>query len=142
MIDLLHNGVQYTKLFSPQNPGSGDTAIVSSIIDTANYNGVELVISYGSISDANVTFTVLVEDGDNSALSDNAAVSDANLLGTEALATPLFSNDNVVTKIGYIGPKRYLRVTVTPSGNTGDIYISGIAALAGARVKPKTTQLA
>lgn len=143
MMHDLHNNIVCKRLISPQIQTNADTAFVSQIIDLAGYNKAEFVLLWGALTDANATFVVLVEDGDDSALSDHAAVDDAFLLGTEALAAPLFSNDDTVSKIGYIGPKRYVRITVTPSGNnSGDINIAGVAILAGHRKKPDTTQLA
>ena len=139
MLDL-HNHVEVKRLISPVNV-TDNTAQVSQIIDTANYGSVELVFAWGSLADADATFTVLVEDGDNSALTDNAAVADADLLGTELGCAPLFSDDNKVSKIGYKGSKRYVRATVTPAANTGNAYMAGIAILSDPRVAPLTTQL-
>ena len=48
----------------------------------------------------------------------------ADLLGTTAGASFTFSDDNKIAKIGYIGSKRYVRLTVTPSNNTGAVLIS------------------
>jgi hypothetical protein len=39
---------------------------VSNIIDTAGYDSLELVLINGTNTDANATFAVLVEDGDDS----------------------------------------------------------------------------
>ncbi len=61
-----------------------DTAEVGQIIDRQGFDGLTFIIATGSLADTNATFAVLVEDGDDSGLSDNAAVADANLLGTEA----------------------------------------------------------
>ncbi|MBI4800640.1 MAG: hypothetical protein HY794_18270 [Desulfarculus sp.] len=134
----LHNYIKASRGLSPQVQTNADTAFVSQIVDTANFEATEFLLLTGAISDANVTFTVLFEDGDASNLSDAAAVADAYLLGTEALATPLFSDDNKVFKIGYIGGKRYCRVTITPSGNdSGDINIAGVWVQSGARVMPQ-----
>jgi hypothetical protein len=121
----LHNNLKVSRGLSPAVATTDDTAFVSEIVDTANALATEFLILTGSLADANATFTVLFEDGNNSALSDNAAVADANLLGTEALAGFTFAADNSTKKIGYIGPKRYCRVTITPSGNTGDAYVAG-----------------
>ena len=54
------------------------------------------------------------------------AVDDAFLTGTETKASFQFDDDNEMRKIGYVGPKRYVRVTITPSGNnSGNIFIAG-----------------
>lgn len=133
----LHNNVHPVPLITPVAARTDNTAIVSAIIDTAGYESCELVIITGANTDANATFAVLVEDGNNSGLSDNAAVDDKFLLGTEALAGFTFSDDGECRKIGYIGPKRYVRVTVTPSGNdSGNIFLAGVAVLGHPRNAP------
>ncbi len=136
----LFNNTKIVTLWDPVDLGSGDTAKVSSIIDTQGFNSFTAHLAFGSIADADATFTVLVEDGDDSSLTDNAAVADAYLLGTEAGATPLFSNDNTGFKIGYTGPKRYVRITLTPTNNTGAILTSAIAILGNPNQAPQTTQ--
>jgi hypothetical protein len=139
----LHNNIQVLSVFDPIDLGTGDTAKVGEIIDRQNAQALEFIIQTGSLADANATFTVLVEDGDASDLvADGAAVVDAELLGTEAGASFVFSDDNKIAKIGYVGNKRYVRLTVTPSGNTGAVLISACAILAGLRGAPNTTQLA
>jgi hypothetical protein len=120
------NCIALKRGISPAVVTNANTAFVSQILDTQGLSSATFAILTGSISDANVTFTVLAEEGDNSALSDNTAIADANLLGTELLATPLFSDDNKVFKLGFIDTKRYIRVTVTPAGNdAGDVYLAG-----------------
>lgn len=124
----IHNQLTVKALFSPIDPGTGNTALVSNIIDTQGYDGLELVISIGTVADADVTFAFLLEDGDNSALSDNATVATAQVLGTTALGLE-FDTDNKIYKLGYIGNHRYVRATITPANNTGSWPISGVAVL-------------
>ena len=90
-------------------------------------DSLEFAINIGALADADATFTVLVEDGDDSGLSDAAAVADTALLGTEALAGFTFANDNETRRIGYVGNKRYVRLTVTPASNTGNAFVSALA---------------
>lgn len=133
----LCNVIHPVPLFTPVAARTDNTPIVSAIIDTKNYNSCTLVIVTGANTDANATFAVLVEDGDNSGLSDNTPVADENLVGTEALAGFTFADDNKCRKIGYIGTKRYVRVTVTPSGNdSGNIFLAGVAILGHPRSAP------
>lgn len=103
---------------------SDTTAVVSGIIDTQGFNSLEFLIATGTLADVDATFTVLVEDGDDSGLSDNASVADSGLLGTEADAAFTFAEDATARKIGYIGNKRYVRCTVTPVANTGSAPIA------------------
>ena len=135
MRDLSAN-VKVSRAISPANGGSGDTPLVSQIIDTQGYDSMMFIIATGSLADSDATFTVLVEDGDNSSLTDNAGVADAELIGTEAGASFTFGDDNECRKIGYIGAKRYVRLTITPANNTGDQYISAVAVQGHANVAP------
>jgi hypothetical protein len=117
-------------LIAPVAARTDNTAIVSAIIDTKGFNACTLMLVTGANTDANATFAVLVEDGNDPSLSDNAAVADEDLVGTEVLAGFTFSDDGECRKIGYVGNKRYVRMTVTPSGNdSGNIFIAGIAIL-------------
>lgn len=128
----LHNNIHTVTLFPPiAAQTNSDTARVSAIIDRLGYDSLELVLINGTNTDANATFAVLVEDGNDATLvADGAAVADTFLLGTEALAGFAFGDDGETRKIGYIGPKRYVRVTVTPTGNnSGDWFMAGLAIL-------------
>jgi hypothetical protein len=136
----LHNSVHALPGIAPQKQTNADTAFVSAILDTAMYESAEFLILTGTSTDANVTFTVLVEDGDVSNLSDNVAVNDNFLLGTEVAAAFRYDDDVEVRKIGYVGSKRYVRVTITPSGNnSGDILIAGVWLQGHPRRKPTPT---
>lgn len=147
----LHNRIKASRGISPAAATTDNTAFVSQIIDTDGFNSCEFVGILGSVADADVTFVVLVEDGNDSGLSDNAAVADQYLLGTEAGtvtagsalsgAAPGFADDNKTFKIGYKGPKRYVRVTITPAANTGNIFLAGIWLLGHPKRANQTTQV-
>jgi len=123
----LFNSINLKKGIAPYDHATGDAAVSTDIIDMQPNSSLTFAIATGSLADADATFTVLVEEGDASNLSDAAAVADADLLGTEALAAPLFSDDNKVFKIGYKGIKRYVRLTITPANNTGAALLCVIA---------------
>ena len=133
----LHNQLKFSRAISPAAATTDNTAYVSQILDTANFADNELVLQIGALADADATFTVLIEEGDVSNLSDNSAVADADLLGTELLAGFQFDDDNETRKIGYIGKKRYIRATVTPANNTGNAFLSGTWVQGGARKLPQ-----
>lgn len=103
-----------------------DTTTAGAIIDTLNYESIEFVLQSGTITDG--TYTVLLEDGDDSGLSDNAAIAADLTLGT----LPVFvgADDNVVKRVGAISKKRYIRLSIvsasTSTGGTlGAIAIQG-----------------
>jgi hypothetical protein len=122
MRDIM-NGLDLKRAISPQAARTDNTAIVSTAADLKGYDGAMLAINIGANTDANATFAVLIEDSDDN--STYAAVADEYLNGTEALAGFQFDDDNELRKIGYVGIKRYLRATITPSGNdAGNIFVS------------------
>lgn len=131
----LHNNILVSRLLSPVSVAD-NTAQVSQIIDTRGYASLELLIAIGSVADADVTFTVLVEHGDAANLSDAAAVPDSQLLGTEALAGFQFDDDNEVRKIGYVGDKRYVRMTITPANNASAALLAAVAIQGHAAIAP------
>ena len=134
MFDAI-NSMHLVRAISPVSVAD-NTAQVSQILDRKDYNGVGLAILTGAIADADATFTVLVEAGDAANLSDAAAVPDSELVGTEALAGFQFDDDNEVRKIGYIGIKRYLRVTITPANNASAALLAAVWMLTHARHAP------
>lgn len=131
MKDLMNN-ITVKRVLSPVSV-SDDTAQVGQIIDRQGHDSVTYLIATGSIADANVTFTVLLEEGDVSNLSDAAAVADADLIGTEALAGFQYDDDNECRKLGYKGSKRYTRMTITPSGNGSAALLAAVAVLGSER---------
>lgn len=130
------NSVDVRRAISPAAAKTDNTPFVSQIIDLSGFSMLVFAILLGSLADVDATFTVLVEHGDQANLSDAVAVPDVNLTGSEASAGFDSSADNKVRKIGYVGTKRYVRLTVTPANNAGDVYLSAAAILSGGRYSP------
>ncbi len=63
-------------------------------------------------------------------MSGASAVADSDLLGTEALAGFTFGDDGETRKLGYLGDKRYTRLTLTPTNNSGSAPVAVVAVLA------------
>lgn len=135
MHDLM-NSIHLVPLFAPKAAVTDNTAQVSAIIDTRGYRSCVLALVTGTLSDADATFAVLLENGDDAALADAAAVPDEELNGTEALAGFTFGDDIECRKLGYVGSKRYVRMTVTPSNNTGNLFLAGMAILGHPSIQP------
>lgn len=140
MMSDLHNNILVTEAIAPAAATTDNTAFVSAVLDLSLASGakVEFIGVFGSIADADVTFTFLVEDSaDNSSFG---TVDPTQLLGT---ITPgiNFASDNKTVKIGYIGIKRYVRVTITPANNSGNIFLAAVWIQAGLRKAPKSTQV-
>jgi hypothetical protein len=102
-----------------------NTASVGVVQDHRGSKSHTYVIHAGSLVDADMTLTALLEESDASG-SGFVAVDDAYLLGTEAGASFIFSEDNTVKTLGYIGYKRYTRLTLTPAANTGAASYSAV----------------
>jgi len=131
----LHNQIAVKRVLSPVSVGD-NTAQVGQIIDRAGYSGIEYVIATGSLADADATFAVLLEESDAANMSGAAAVADADLIGTEALAGFQFDDDNECRKLGYIGVKRYTRMTITPVGNASAALMAAVCVLGSPETAP------
>lgn len=129
------NEINVKRVLSPASVAD-NTAQVGEIVDSKGFNSLTYLIATGSLADADATFTVLLEDGAAANLADAVAVDNAYLLGTEALASFIFSDDNKCFKLGYIGNKRYTRLTITPGGNASAALLSAVAVLGEAQIQP------
>lgn len=130
------NDMTFAQLFPPKAAVTDNTAQVSNIIDTFGYNSLTLVLDAGTLTDADATFALTLEHGDDSGLSDTAVPASTDLIGTLANASFQFDSDNKCRKVGYIGAKRYVRATVTPTANTGNLFLAGIAVLGNPKSAP------
>lgn len=108
--------------------------IAGRILDRKGYAGVEFLIHYGAVTTTGTVATAIVKEGD--ATGSMASVADADLLGTEALAsllaaTPRASGTTklVAKRIGYKGGKRYVSVDILGTGTTSVGYVSAVAIL-------------
>jgi hypothetical protein len=134
MRDLM-NMIDVKRVIAPVSVAD-NTAQVGQIIDRQGFESLTYVIAVGSVADADATFAVLLEEGDAANLSDALAVADVDLIGTEALAGFIFSDDNKCRKLGYSGNKRYTRLTITPSGNASAALFSAVAVLGHPALTP------
>lgn len=134
MKDLM-NQIHTKRVISPVSVAD-TTALVGEIVDKKGFESLTYVIATGSIADADATFTVLLEESDDSGMSGATAVADADLLGTEVLAAFQFDDDNETRKLGYIGSKRYTRLTITPVANASAALVSAVAVLGHPQLAP------
>jgi hypothetical protein len=131
----LFNNINLKRVISPVSVAD-TTALVGQIIDRAGYQSLTYAIATGSIADVDATFTVLLEESDASNMDGAAAVADADLLGTEAQAAFIFSDDDKCFKLGYKGNKRYTRLTITPVANASAALVAAVAILGHPEVAP------
>ena len=119
--------VHVNPAFAPKAAVTDNTAQVSTVADLKGYQSCMLAYILGTNADADMTYTLLIEDSDNN--SAYSAVDDAYLNGTEVLGSADFADDGETRKIGYTGIKRYVRATITPANNTGNVFLAGVWVL-------------
>lgn len=112
--------IDVVKVFAPADV-TDNTPMVGAIIDMSAYLGGFYAIQSGTLADAGASWTPLLEESDASDLSGSNEVDDVDMLpagtGQEAAAAYLQTDDGEVHTLGYVGNKRYHRLTVTPAGN-------------------------
>lgn len=137
MRDQAHNITLRPVIAPAANSNLGTTPLVGTIIDRLGFDSLTYGIITGTLSDADATYTVLLEESDDSGMSGAAAVADADLIGTESAAGFTYANDGVTRKLGYIGNKRYTRLTITPAAaDSGNSPIAVIAILGNPDSRP------
>jgi hypothetical protein len=127
----LHENMKQRRVVGPVAIGANAT-ISGKVIDRKGYGGVEFVASYGAIVTTGTVCTLVVKEGD--ATGSMTSVADADLIGTEALASRLGGattsdvGSNVSKRVGYKGSKRYVTVDVVKSGTTsvGCVAVSAV----------------
>lgn len=102
-------------------------------IDTQGYDSVTFAMQSATITDG--TYTPLIEETDTAG-SGYTAVADADLTVTEASVAFVATDDNVVKKIGYLGNKRYVRLSYVSTGVTSGGTLGALAILGGASQAP------
>lgn len=112
-----------------------NTEQLTAAIDVRGCREAGFVIIAGTLEDANATFDVELRECDTSGGS-YTAVADADIVGTEALASFTFAADGVCRKIGYKGSKGFIKLSITPSGNTGNAPLAVIAVLGELALEP------
>ena len=131
------NNMKVVRAISPVD-AADDTALVGEVVDRVGFESVTYLIAAGTLADTGATFTSLLEESDTGAFGgEENAVVDADLLGTEALASFTEADDDKVFKLGYIGNKQHTRLTITPAGVSATANIvAAICVLTHAHDRP------
>jgi hypothetical protein len=107
-----------------------NTTTVGPSIDTTGFESVTLFVELGARTDG--TFLPVVQGSDDN--STFADVTDGFLIGTEAEAS--LNTANTIKSIGYVGKRRYVRLSMVSSGVTSGATVSATAILADAVKRP------
>lgn len=128
----LHNNINASNALNSQAINANGT-VVGNIIDTKDYGSLEFIAHSGTITTGSHAF--LLEEGDDSGLSDATAVPAAELLGD--LVGFAVTDDNAVKRVGSIGKKRYQRLSiVSTSVVTTGAVLSAVAVLGNPNSSP------
>lgn len=113
-----------------------NTAVIGSstttngvIIDTQGFQGLTFLLNVGARTDG--TYVASLTHGDDSGLSDGAAPAADDILGSISLNAA-----QTYGKIGYVGNKRYVRLSVVSTGVTSGATVGGSAILGRPAIAP------
>ena len=116
---------------------SSDTTTVGGIIDTADLDaGLYFAMSAPVYTDG--TYTMKIEDGDNSSLTDAADVATTQLVyGTLPALSAITADLDVMPKEGVHSTKRYVRISIVSTSVTTGATIN-VVAIGGVEVLPSS----
>jgi hypothetical protein len=137
----LHSNIALVQGIKAQTITTGGGAKNTGDVDLQGFNSAVIAVNFGSSGDtlaAGVKFDVKLEHADDNgagAAGTYAAVAAKDVNFASPVVTPDASGnmilvdapgeDNSVHKIGYVGNKRFIKCTVTPSsGNTNGTPVS------------------
>lgn len=130
----LHSSIKNVRVIEPQTVGTTGTGRTGKIVDLQGYEGCEFIVQYGSVTATTAVFTVTMKEG--SATSALTSVADSDMISTELAAglgatTARASgvSKNVSKRIGYIGSKRYVNLSVKSTTTAGAVI--AVAAIVG-----------
>lgn len=127
----LHNRLHFVPVIGEVITDTTDQTAV--VVDMQDYSAVEFVIHAFGRVDATLTLTPTLEESDVDTFGgEENDVADADLLGTEALATMDQADADdaaagAIRKLGYVGNKRFLRLVIANADNDDTIGLSVVA---------------
>lgn len=122
----LHSNVEFVSAVPPQTVTSGGGAVVSGDLDLAGFLSAEVMVLFGSIVEmpggGSLSLRVEhAEDDGSGAPGPYSDVADPDVIGATGVAGVVVAtatDDAERVQIGYRGGRRFLRVTLSPSGLT------------------------
>ncbi|MEE8535429.1 MAG: hypothetical protein V3S45_05230 [Kiloniellales bacterium] len=138
----LHNNTAVVRAVRPQTITSSN--IASSGIDLQGFNAAEIVVEFGDIDEmggspvgAAKVDTQLEHSDDDVTYADVAL---ADVIGPASVSAGIVSSvttDADPVEVGYIGEKRYIRVTLKPTGLTNGGPIAALVIKGHPRHAPQ-----
>lgn len=124
----IHNEIKPVQSLQPQTVTSGGGAVNTSDIDLQGFDAAEIIVNVGANGGDTLNgtnkFTLKLEhaDDDGTGAADSyAAVGDTDIVGATQ-SSGVFATiddaaeDSMLYRLGYIGGKRFIKVTITPAG--------------------------
>ena len=102
---------------------SNNTTVAGNVIDLNGFNSLTIDLFVGARTDG--TYTPLIQDSNNG--TDFVDVADEFLIETEV--NTAISTANTIKSIGYVGSKRYVKVSTEQSLVTTGATVGAIAIL-------------
>jgi hypothetical protein len=130
----LHHTTKVLSAFDYQEIADAGT-VDGNIIDTAGFEALEFILQSATLTDGE--YSVNLQHGDDSGLSDAASVDAEEVLGSIDFVD---TEDNTAKRIGYIGKKRYVIMQVIAASITTGGFLAGTAVLANANHQPVDNQ--
>lgn len=133
----IHDSMKQAISVALQTVGTTGTGRTGKVVDRSTFQGVELLVEYGSVTATNATATVTLMEGDvtgtMTSVADSNMIPNANgesLVGLAVAATRTSgASKNVAHRLGYIGTKRYVSANVKSTVSAG--FIVGAKFLLG-----------
>lgn len=133
----LNSEIHCIRSIEPRVIMAGNATYTGQTIDRKGYESLDHVVIAGALTDA--TYTCTVYESNDSGMSGEAAVADADLIGqTNGFGFDYSTEDNAVKKVGYKGSKRYVRLKIVQAAATTGGYICAVAVQGKPRFLPTT----
>jgi len=116
-----------------------NSTTTSKYVDLQGFEAALLVVNMGAGAnlDSGDYFTFTVEESDDTTDANFSAVAAADLIGDidASLVVDADDEDAITKTVSYIGSKRYIRVVITETSDTGNatLYVGVSAILSRAR---------
>ncbi len=126
----LNSNLAPVQALTAQTINQASGALVSGNVDLAGFNAAQVVVHFGEIIEmgaspvgsAQIAVKLEHADDDGSgAPSTYANVTDADVTGVSGIAAGVVASPNsdlAPVTVGYVGDKRFIRATLTPTGLT------------------------
>ena len=133
-INDISNNLKQTQAILPtvfDNTGS----VVGAILDTAEFE-LGLMFAVHVSSYVNGTYTLLLEESDDSGMSGSAVITGDKLIGALPAEAAAIASGGSLPTVGVISNLRYVRATIVTTSYVSGTTIVGVTCTQKAEVMP------